>query len=309
MTEMETCEIIETPTPETPETKTYQRPPLPKVKYSWGAFAVMVLCVLFVFVPLYIMFITSIMTLTESQDAAFHWIPKLGITLDWYIEAFTQEIAGGINFAQAFANTMMMYLPSVLIGVLMSSMSAYAFAKIDFKLSKPMFAILLATMTLPNSLNTIVSFLIYDTIYWTDTPLPIMIPRMMGAIGIVFFLRQFYMGVPDDIIGAAQIDGLGEVGTFVRIMLPLSFPSMLAQFILTFIGAYNDYMGPLLYLPDPQLWTISVLTAFYGNNYVTQYWAQRMAGGVISMLPLVVLYFIAQSYILKGISITSGLKG
>ena len=277
-------------------------------KYQPYPHAVVVVALAFLLVPLYIMTITSFMSNVESQEAQFHWWPRLGFTSKWYESALTQKV-GSINFIIAFKNTMMMYLPSVIIGVLVSAMSAYAFAKIDFKLSKPMFAILLATMTLPNSLNTIVSYLIFDYIYWTDTPLPIMIPRMMGGISCVFFLRQYYMGVPDDIVGAAEIDGLNEIGVFTRIMLPIGMPAIFAQFMLTFIGAYNDYLGPLLYLSDARLWTMALLIAKYGDNGFIQLYAQKMAGAVVGMIPLVVLYFVAQKYILKGISITSGLKG
>ena len=203
---------------------------------------------------------------------------------------------------------MWMYIPSTAIGVFVSAMSAFAFAKLDFKLKKPMFAILMATLTLPNCIGFIASFLMFDKMGWINTPLPIMVPRMLGAIGIVFFLRQYYLGIPDDIVGAANLDGLGELGIFFHIMLPISLPALFSQFILNFITGYNDYLGPLLYLQNAKMYTLQISLAFFAEAYV-QDWPLRMSGCVIAMIPLVVLYLIAQKYILQGVSISSGLKG
>lgn len=270
---------------------------------------VIIVALLFVFVPVYIMLSTSIMSRVESQSSKFHWFPE-NPTLESYKQLLTAK--SDTTFWQSFINTMWIYVPSIAIGVFMSAGSAYAFAKIDFKLSKPMFGILLATMTLPNSLNQIVSYLMYAQIRWVGTPLPLMVPRMMGTIGIVFFLRQFFMGVPDDIMGAAYLDGLNEATIFVHIMVPLAMPSMLAQFLLTFIGAYNDYMGPLIYLlgyPEYTPLALYIVNVNAQTNYVNPIWSRNMAAAVLGMLPLVTLYFVAQKYILKGISISSGLKG
>jgi len=280
-----------------------------KHRYEWWTHLIIVGVLLFVFIPVYIMLSTSVMSRVESQSSKFHWIPN-DFSMEAYIHLLTAK--SDITFWGAFVNTMWMYVPSIGVGVFMSAMSAYAFAKIDFKLSKPMFAILLATMTLPTTLNQIVSYLMYAQIRWVGTPLPLMVPRMMGTIGIVFFLRQFFMGVPDDIMGAAYIDGLNEGTIFFHIMLPLAMPSMFAQFILTFIGAYNDYMGPLIYLlgyPEYTPLALYIVNVNAQTNYVNPIWSFNMAAAVLGMVPLVTLYFIAQKYILKGISISSGLKG
>jgi multiple sugar transport system permease protein len=276
--------------------------------YRIGTHIVVLITLAWIMVPLYIALITSFMSDLESQSAEFHWWPELGFTLEWYIKAFTSKI-GGSNFVSAFINTFSMYIPSVAIGVFASAMSAYAFAKMDFKLSKPMFAILIWTMTLPQQLNVVISYLIYEQIGWLNTIYPITIPRMLGSIGIVFFLRQYYLAIPDDLLGAARVDGLGHFGIFMRIMVPISTPAMLAQFVLNFIGAYNDYTGPLLYLDDSSMWTVSLLVARYGDGGFVQYWSMRMAGGVIAMIPMVILYFISQKFINVGTAVSSSLKG
>ncbi len=278
-----------------------------KVDPKVGSHIIMILAILFIMVPMYIMIITSITSPVEANDAEFHWWPEMGVTGYAYQTAFTRKMAGN-SLIQSFLNTMWIYLPSVAIGVFMSAMAAFSFAKLDFILKGPMFAILMATLTLPNCMGTVSSFLIYDKIGWINTPLPLMVPRMMGGIGIVFFLRQFYMGLPDDLIGAANIDGLGEIGVFFRIMLPISIPALLSQFILQFIGAYNEYLPPLLYLHDARMYTLQISLAFFTEAYV-QNWPLRMAGCVIAMVPLIVLYLLSQKFILKGVAITSGLKG
>ena len=278
-----------------------------KKHFRVGSFMAMILGVAFVSVPIYIVIITSLTSDIEANNAAFSWWPKMGLTLEGYTKAFTRKVAGN-SLLRSFFNTMWMYIPSTAIGVFVSAMSAFAFAKLDFKLKKPMFAILMATLTLPNCIGFIASFLMFDKMGWINTPLPIMVPRMLGAIGIVFFLRQYYLGIPDDIVGAANLDGLGELGIFFHIMLPISLPALFSQFILNFITGYNDYLGPLLYLQNAKMYTLQISLAFFAEAYV-QDWPLRMSGCVIAMIPLVVLYLIAQKYILQGVSISSGLKG
>lgn len=278
-----------------------------KKHFRVGSFVAMILGVAFVIVPIYIVIITSLTSDIEANNAAFSWWPKMGLTLEGYTKAFTRKVAGN-SLLRSFFNTMWMYIPSTAIGVFVSAMSAFAFAKLDFKLKKPMFAILMATLTLPNCIGFIASFLMFDKMGWINTPLPIMVPRMLGAIGIVFFLRQYYLGIPDDIVGAANLDGLGELGIFFHIMLPISLPALFSQFILNFITGYNDYLGPLLYLQNAKMYTLQISLAFFAEAYV-QDWPLRMSGCVIAMIPLVVLYLIAQKYILQGVSISSGLKG
>ena len=166
--------------------------------YQIGTHLIVLVSLAWILVPLYVAGITSFMSDIESQEAVFHWWPKMGFSLEWYEKAFTTRDIS-TNFARAFINTFSMYVPAVLIGVFVSSMAAYAFAKIDFKLSKPMFAILLWTMTLPQQLNAVISYLLYERIGWLNTIWPITVPHALGSISIVFFLRQYYLTIPDDL--------------------------------------------------------------------------------------------------------------
>lgn len=272
-----------------------------------GSQLVMFIALLFIFIPLYVMIITSLTSDAESHNTQFHFIPQMGVTLDAYITAFTRR-TGGPTLIQAFFNSMWIYIPGVLVGCFVSSFAAYAFAKLNFKVKKVAFAILISGLTLPNCLGQIASFLLFDKLNWVNTALPLIVPKMLGSVSVVFFLRQFYMGIPDDLIGAGRVDGLNEFGIFFSIMLPISIPAVLSQFILQFIVAYNDYLGPLLYLQNANLYPITIAISFFTEAYV-QDWPLQMAGCTIAMLPLLFLYLLSQKFILAGVAISSGLKG
>ena len=218
------------------------------------------------------------------------------------------EESNGYAIVLGLLNTMLYYGPSSLVGVFVSAMSAFAFAKMKFPGRTVMFSVLIATMTIPNNLGLLTSYLIFDKLHWIGTPLPVMIPRLFGTISVVFFLRQYYMGIPDDLIGCAKIDGAGWFGIFMRIMVPISIPVMAAQFILYFITGYNDYMGPMLYLPNAELATLQLVLAQYEDPYI-QNWPLRMAGCLVAMVPMIVLYLASQKFLLKDLQISAGLKG
>lgn len=271
-------------------------------------YAVVVLFALFIFVPLYVVIVTSFKTTAEANGTTFYWWPKEGFSVDGYVKIFSTHQVNR-NLIRAFGTTLWMYVPAIFVDVFVSAMAAYGFAKMEFFLKKPIFAILMSTLTLPNSVGMIASIVIYNGIGWMGTPLPLMVPRMMGQIGIVFFLRQFYMGLPDDLIGAARVDGLSDYGIFLRIALPLSWPALGSQFILTFITAYNDYLGPLYYLVGkPELYPLQLSLSYWRTNSNPD-WSVLMAGAMVALIPMIGLYLLSQKFILKGVAATSGLKG
>lgn len=269
-------------------------------------YILLALTAFFVFAPFYIMFATSIMSPYEAQGASFKFWPEEP-SLMMYKKVLIEE-SNGYSIVLGFLNTMLYYGPSSLVGVFVSAMSAFAFAKMKFPGRTVMFSVLIATMTIPNNLGLLTSYLIFDKLHWIGTPLPVMIPRLFGTISVVFFLRQYYMAIPDDLIGCAKIDGAGWFGIFMRIMVPISIPVMAAQFILYFITGYNDYMGPMLYLPNAELATLQLVLAQYEDPYI-QNWPLRMAGSLVAMVPMIVLYLASQKFLLKDLQISAGLKG
>ena len=269
-------------------------------------YILLALTAFFVLAPFYIMFATSIMSPYEAQGASFKFWPEEP-SLMMYKKVLIEE-SNGYSIVLGFLNTMLYYGPSSLVGVFVSAMSAFAFAKMKFPGRTVMFSVLIATMTIPNNLGLLTSYLIFDKLHWIGTPLPVMIPRLFGTISVVFFLRQYYMGIPDDLIGCAKIDGAGWFGIFMRIMVPISIPVMAAQFILYFITGYNDYMGPMLYLPNAELATLQLVLAQYEDPYI-QNWPLRMAGCLVAMVPMIVLYLASQKFLLRDLQISAGLKG
>ena len=269
-------------------------------------YALLVLIAVFVLAPFYIMLVTSFMSKYEAIDANFHFWPEQFSLASYHRILF--EPVGGTSVLRGLLNTILYYLPTSAVGVFMSAMAAFAFARMKFKARDLMFSVLMGTMMLPNTLSLIISVLVYDKIYWIGTPLPVMIPRLFGTISIVFFLRQYYMGLPDDLISAAKVDGLGWFGIFIKIMVPISLPAMAAQFVLSFIGGYNDYLAPVLYLPNESQYTLQLVLKQLEDPR-TQDWPVRMAGCTVAMVPMVILYLFSQRLILMDMSIGSGFKG
>lgn len=272
-------------------------------------YAILMLYAALIIFPFLVVLITSLKTYQDATHIPFEWVPSMGFTGDNYVEVFTynpQMNAAMSSIIQGFLNTLMYIIPPTLIGLFTSSISAYAFSKLRFRAKNWMYSVLLGTMLIPGMITLAPQLSLYDMIGWIDTPLPLMIPGMFGAAACVFFMRQYYVGIPDSIIEAAKIDGLGFLGIFFRIMVPLSVPALLAQGLLGFIGGYNDFMGPLLYLGPANLQTLQLalrtLASTYGDepNVI-------MAACIVALVPMLIVYFVCQKFFINGI-IAGGLK-
>lgn len=272
-------------------------------------YAILVLYAAIIIFPFLVVLITSLKTYQDATHIPFEWVPSMGFTGDNYVEVFTynpQMNAAMSSIIQGFLNTLMYIIPPTLIGLFTSSISAYAFSKLRFRAKNWMYSVLLGTMLIPGMITLAPQLSLYDMIGWIDTPLPLMIPGMFGAAACVFFMRQYYVGIPDSIIEAAKIDGLGFLGIFFQIMVPLSVPALLAQGLLGFIGGYNDFMGPLLYLGPANLQTLQLalrtLASTYGDepNVI-------MAACIVALVPMLIVYFVCQKFFINGI-IAGGLK-
>lgn len=263
----------------------------------------LILLSLYIIVPFWIVFVSGIKTVQEASAIEFTWWPKRGVT--WL--AFKRVFEDG-SLLRGFGNTLKYGLLPLFVGLFVSTMSAYGFEKMKWRGRNMMFQFLLLTMMLPGCVTMTATRLMYDTIGWTGTALPLMIPGMFGGIGVVFFLRQYMKGVPNELIDAAKIDGAGDFGTFVVIIIPLSMPAIFTQLVLCFLGTYNDYMGPLLYIIDEDMYTLQLAL----RNMIGMYRfdvPRQMAASFVAMMPMLIIYLFAQNYILKGISMSSGLKG
>lgn len=271
-------------------------------------YAALILFALWILVPFSIVLVTSFKTWQEASDLEFTFFPKEW-TLQGYKEVFTYtggSMEGLPIVLRGFINTLIIVIPPTILGLFFSAMSAYAFAKLRFKGKNVLFSLLLITMMIPGTIMLTPSYLIYDMIGWVDTPLPLMIPGAFGAATCVFFMRQFYAGIPTELIEAAKLDGMGYFKIFWKIMVPLSVPALLAQGLLGFIGGYNDYFGPYLYLQSDEWTTLQLALASFRGSYSSNV-PTIMAGAVIALVPTLILYIAAQKYFIEGIA-TSGMK-
>ena len=258
--------------------------------------------------PFYVVIITSLKTRVDAMSESFTLFPKT-IDIHGYKEVFAYTSGAGDTIptiVRGFINTLIVSLPTSIIGTLISALAAFSFSKINFKSKRTLFAVLLGTMMIPGTISMIPSYILFDKIGWVDTFLPLIVPGLLGGASSVFFLRQFFFSVPDELIDAAKIDGLGYFGIFFNIMIPLSIPALIAQFVLAFVGSYNAYMGPLIYLQTPTKYTLQIALRFFQSTNGTDY-AVLMAGAVVSLIPTLIIYLFGQRYFIDGIA-TTGLK-
>lgn len=195
------------------------------------------------------------------------------------------------------------------IGILFTaSLCAYGFARLRFRGRDTVFFILLSTMMLPWAVTMIPRYILFKWLGWLDSLRPLIVPNYFGGgVFNIFLLRQFFRTVPYEISDAGRIDGCSEFGIYWKLVLPLAKPALTTVAIFTFLGAWNDFMGPLIYLTSPQNRTLSLGLASFRDLYTTQ-WHYLMAASTATILPIIVLFFAAQRYFVQGIAFT-GLKG
>ncbi len=207
-----------------------------------------------------------------------------------------------------FLQNSLYYALASTVGIVIScSFVAYAFARLRWWGRDFWFIVTLSTMMIPYPVTLIPLFLLFKQIGWIGTFKPLIIPNFLGTAFYIFLLRQFFLSIPIDLSDAARIDGASELGIFWRIVLPLSKPALATVALFTFLYAWNDFLGPLIFLNDGNKYTLAVgLAAFRGQNR-TQ-WDLMMAAATVVTMPIVVLFFFAQKQFIQGITLT-GMKG
>ncbi len=275
-------------------------------------YSILILAALIILIPFYVIVISSFKsTHAIATHIPFIWFPKFSeMSLRAYGNLFTSYKiieTGKSMVLTGIGNTFIIVIPTTVVGMIASSMSAYAFAKLRFPWKNMMFSVLLFTMMLPSIIMLIPSYIIYDYLYLTDTYFPLMVPAMFGSAACVFFLRQFFSGIPDELLEAAKLDGMGFLGIYWTIMLPLSLPALFAQTILGFVAGYNDYLGPLIYLVSEKKYTLQIALQFFSGGNLKDL-PTVMAGAVVALIPTTLMYVFAQRYFVEGIALT-GMKG
>lgn len=246
--------------------------------------------------------ITSLKTEAEIFVVPIKWWPS---DLQWnnYMDAVNM-----IPFVRYTLNTVWIAALSVVGVIVITPLVAYGFSRIDFKGRGWLFLLMMSTLMLPYQVTMIPIYVLFNKLDLLNSIWPLVFTCWFGT-GIaynVFLVRQFFMGIPHELSESATIDGASEFRIFLQIVLPLAKPAILTVGLLTFLGAWSDFQGPLLYLNDPENWTLSIgLKQFIRENRVA--WGPLMAAATLFTIPIVIFYFFVQKKFIEGISIT-GLK-
>ena len=229
------------------------------------------------------------------------WIPKPVV---W--ENFSR-VWNAIPFGKFFLNSFKVSLLGTLGTLISCSWAAFAFARLRFPGKDAFFAIVMLTMMIPGQVTMIPVFVIMKYLGWYDTHFPLWVPSCFGQAFGIFLLRQFFMSLPSELDDAAKIDGCNYFEIYWRIYLPLSKPALATLGVLTFMGSWNNLLGPVIYLKTIEKFTLMVGLSFFQGQYYTDY-SLLMTGALISILPILVLYIVAQKYFVQGIALTE-IKG
>lgn len=214
---------------------------------------------------------------------------------------------GGYTFGNFFANSLFVAILSSLGMVMSSAIVAFGFARIQFKGRQFWFVLMIITMMLPGQVLMIPRFVLFNNMGWVGTYLPMILPSFFASGFNVFLIMQFIRGIPRDMDEAATIDGCSWYGIFLRIILPLIVPSLVTVGVLTFIGSWEDFMGALLYLNKPAMYTVAYALKMFNDSSQTDFGA-TFAMSVLSLIPVMILFAFFQKQLVEGIS-TQGLKG
>lgn len=234
-------------------------------------------------------------TLTQVKRFGLKWenYPKT-------LEYLPSETHKGLTY---LINTLLIAILSTFGTVLSSAMVAYSFARLRWPCREACFVLLLATMMLPGAVTMLPVFLIFRSLGWIDSLKPLWVPSFFGAAFNIFLLRQFLKGIPKDLDEAAIIDGASYFSIFWRVILPQIKPALAAITVMSFMGAWNNFMGPLIYLNTPAKMTISYALQLFQGDHGAQY-GMIMAASTLVVLPIIVLFFFTQRYFIEGITLT-----
>lgn len=249
--------------------------------------------------PVVWMLSSSLHTLPEVFAQPYQWLPS---PPQWqnYVRAVTI-----LPVPRFLWNTIVITAPVMVATALSSALVAYGFARFRFPGRDVLFSLCLATMMLPGQVTMIPLYILFARLGWVDTYLPLIVPALFGSPFYIFLLRQFFLTIPPDSEEAALIDGASRLRIWWSIILPQARPALATVLIFTFIGTWNDFFGPLLYLNSPEKATLTLglnlmKTQVLGSGVVE--WNVLMAASLLVLLPNVILFFLAQKHFIKGIS-------
>ena len=213
-----------------------------------------------------------------------------------------------VYFARSLANTLLVCLMCVAGTVISSVIVAYGFAFLEFPGRGTLFGLTLATIMVPFVVTMIPVYLMWRSVGWVGTFKPLWVGTWLGSAFFIFLLRQFFLGLPKDLLDAARIDGCRELEILWHVVVPLSRPVIAMVALFTFLGAWKDFMGPLIYLSDPRQFTLSLSLQSFASEHGGTPWHLLMAASTVFSLPLIVLFFFAMKTFIRSVAMT-GIKG
>ena len=250
-------------------------------------------------------FIWMISSSLKDSELIFSFPPQMipnPVTWQNYPEAWKATAMG-----RAMINSLFIAVVTTGGGCLVSSLVAYGFAKIDFKFKTALFMVVLSTMMIPYQVTLIPLFIIFKHLGWINTYNPLIVPSLFGTAANVFMMRQYMLKIPNDFRDSGFIDGCGHFRIWFKIILPMCVPTLVSLGVLTFMGHWNNYLGPMIYLNSRVKMTVPLVLRSYKGSYSTQ-WHLLMAASCIALAPVVLLYIVSQKFIISGIMM-GGIKG
>lgn len=265
------------------------------------AHIILILCGLLFLFPFVWMVTTSLKPNAQIFKFPPEWIPH---PFMWgnYPKALTY-----IPFFAYLKNTLLLCVSTLIGTVLSCTLVAYGFSRIKWPGRDVLFLVMLSTMMLPSQVTMIPMFIVFKHLGWVNTFKPLIVPSFFGSAFYIFLLRQFFMTIPFELSDAAKIDGCSEWRIFLQIILPLAKPAIATVALFQFLGAWNDFMGPLIYLNDQTKYTISLGLQQFVSSFGTQ-WGYLMAASTVFTIPVIILFFFTQKTFIQGIAMT-GIKG
>lgn len=259
---------------------------------------------LFVIFPFYWMVISSLKNFNEYYAVTPTFFPTQGLDFHNYIEAFTKG-----SLASLFLNTLYVGLVSTVLSLIITVITAFAFARLEFKGKNALFAALLATMMIPGELFTITNFQTVTSFEWKETYVVLIVPFLVSVF-YIYLLRQNFMQIPDELYYAAKVDGTSDLKYLWKVMIPLALPTLISITILKMMGAWNSYIWPRLVANGDahQMITYGLRTAFTPSEGTQYDYPVQMAAVVLVSIPLFLVFVFLRKYIMKGVS-RSGIKG
>jgi len=282
-------------------------PLLQKLSYWIRRIGLYILLLFFSFLfalPFFWLISTSLKTDPQTYHIPPIWIPN---PVRWrnYPEALSFY-----PFGRYFLNTLQIAIPSAIGVTASSALAAYGFSRIRWRARDPLFFICVSTLMLPFQVRMIPLYITFKSMGWLNTFLPLIVPRFFGGPYYIFMLRQFFLTIPQELSDAARVDGCSELGIFWRIILPLARPALAVVGLFEIMRAWNDYLGPLIYINDQTRFTIALGLQQFRTGFTAErlIWPYLMAASTAVILPILILFFFTQRTFIEGITVT-GIKG